>query len=61
MSATPPPLYNSGVNKAEIAGLFREEPSLRAGRDRFARTAPAETSDPETQRATRDLINRFRK
>ncbi len=61
MSATPPPLYNNGVNKSEIAGLFREEASLRAGRDRFQRPAPAEPANPEAQRATRDLINRFRK
>jgi len=62
MSSSQPRLYNN-PGKEEIAGLFREEASLRSGRDRFARSAAPEpvTPSPEEQRATRDLINRFRK
>jgi len=60
MSAAQPRLYNSPGKEAP-AGLFREEASLR--RDRFTRTAAPEPAapSPEEQRATRDLINRFRK
>ncbi|MFZ2101832.1 MAG: DUF87 domain-containing protein, partial [Oricola sp.] len=65
LAAPQPRLYNTGVNEAELANLFSEEASLRSGRDRFARSSAAEpapvTMSPEEVRATRDLINRFRK
>ncbi|WP_197945346.1 ATP-binding protein [Oricola thermophila] len=59
IAAHQPPVFTR-PKKEEIAGLFREESSLR--RDRFTRPpAPEAALGPEEARKTRNLINRFRK
>ena len=61
MASGQPRMYQD-QNREELAGLFREEGSLRSSRDRFARSSSNEASvSAEEHRATRDLINRFRK